>query len=170
MVELLLGDITAIKADAVVNAANRMLAGGGGVDGAIHRAGGPVIMAECRQIIQQRGFIETGQVVSTSAGNLEASYVLHTVGPVYDPSQPGLMNRQLAMCYTNALRLAVTLGCRSVAFPNISTGVYGFPKQSAALVATRTVEEYLGATPAELKIFYVCYDEENYRLYSEILR
>jgi O-acetyl-ADP-ribose deacetylase (regulator of RNase III) len=136
---LVQGDITEQEVDAVVNAANSSLLGGGGVDGAIHRAGGPAILDECRRLRAERfpDGLPTGRAVATTAGNLPATWVIHTVGPVYaehdDPS--GL----LASCHTEALRIADELGARTVAFPAISTGVYGYPVEEAALVALSAV-------------------------------
>jgi O-acetyl-ADP-ribose deacetylase (regulator of RNase III) len=133
------GDITREETDAVANAANEGLRGGGGVDGAIHRAGGPSIMAECRKI----GFCPTGQAVVTTGGDLKAKYVIHTVGPVYRGGTRG-EEKLLASCYTECLRQAVSRGLKSIAFPSISTGVYGYPVDEAARVS-------LGATIAFLK-------------------
>lgn len=136
--ELVHGDITNERVDAIVNAANSRLAGGGGVDGAIHRAGGPAIMAECDSLRDERGGCPTGEAVATTAGRLNARYVIHTVGPVWGGGTRG-EPELLARCYANSLRLADERGCRSVAFPSISTGVYRFPIERAARIALRTV-------------------------------
>ncbi|MBO8157078.1 MAG: O-acetyl-ADP-ribose deacetylase [Bacillaceae bacterium] len=163
-IEVIKGDITKIKADAIVNAANEQLAGGGGVDGAIHRAGGPAIMAECRQI----GGCPTGQAVITTAGNLPAKKVIHTVGPIWK----GGHHREeelLANCYKQSLKLALVHGLCTVAFPNISTGVYDYPKKEAANVAIQTVRDFTKENEGLEKVIFVCFDDENYQLYSEHL-
>jgi O-acetyl-ADP-ribose deacetylase (regulator of RNase III) len=140
-IALLEGDITRQEVDAVVNAANRQLLGGGGVDGAIHRAGGPAILAACRELRRTRypEGLPTGQAVATTAGDLPARWVIHTVGPVYAKSED--RSALLASCHTEALRVADELGARNVAFPAISTGVYGYPLEEAAPVAIRAVRE-----------------------------
>jgi O-acetyl-ADP-ribose deacetylase (regulator of RNase III) len=140
-IALLEGDITRQEVDAVVNAANRQLLGGGGVDGAIHRAGGPAILAACRELRRTRypDGLPTGQAVATTAGDLPARRVIHTVGPVYAKSED--RSALLASCHTEALRVADELGARNVAFPAISTGVYGYPLEEAAPVAIRAVRE-----------------------------
>ena len=125
-IELIKADITKIKANAIVNAANSSLLGGGGVDGAIHRAGGPQILEECKAIRNRQGKCNTGEAVVTTAGNLPAKYVIHTVGPIWN-NEVEKCSEQLANCYINSLKLAETLDVKTVAFPNISTGVYGFP-------------------------------------------
>src|SRR6478672_2182771 len=127
-IEVLMGDITKVEVDAIVNAANSSLMGGGGVDGAIHRAGGPAILAECKKIVDRQGGCETGEAVITTAGNLPAKYVIHTVGPVWSDSHQEEKERLLANCYGNAMRLAFAHNLKTIAFPNISTGVYHFPK------------------------------------------
>ncbi len=164
------GDITKLQSDAIVNAANSSLMGGGGVDGAIHKAGGPAILAECMEIRKKQGGCETGEAVITNAGNLPCKKVIHTVGPVF---QDGKQNEEalLANCYTNSLKLAVENGLRSVAFPNISTGVYRFPKPQAAQIAVSTVQNFVAANPeAFTEIIFICYDEENYSLYKRLLQ
>lgn len=160
-IEILRGDITTIKADAIVNAANSSLLGGGGVDGAIHRAGGPEILEECRAIVARQGGCKTGEAVLTTAGRLPARYVIHTVGPIWNGGQRN-EHRLLANCYRNALQLALDAGCQSVAFPNISTGVYRFPAAEAARVAVATVRTFLQAHEGALKVLLVCFDEVNY--------
>jgi O-acetyl-ADP-ribose deacetylase (regulator of RNase III) len=167
-IRIIKGDITKVPVDAVVNAANSSLLGGGGVDGAIHRAGGPEILEECRKIRARQGGCGTGEAVITTAGKLPAKYVIHTVGPVWRGGGQGEENL-LANAYRNSLRLAVEKGCRSVAFPNISTGVYGYPLQQAARVVHRTVKGFLEERADSLQeILFVCFDEENYRLYNEV--
>ena len=166
---LLKGDITKVEADAIVNAANTSLLGGGGVDGAIHQAGGPAILEECRAIRARQGGCETGEAVITNAGNLPASYVIHTVGPVWRPEVPLEMDRLLENCYINSLAIAKNENLKRIAFPNISTGAYHFPKERAAKVAIQAVRNFLN-TPCEIEeVIFVCFDQENYNLYGEIL-
>lgn len=164
---LIQGDITTLDVDAVVNAANSSLLGGGGVDGAIHRKGGPAILAACKEIRARQGKCPTGEAVITPAGELPARYVIHTVGPVWQGGQqdePTL----LANCYRNSLRLATSHGLKTLAFPNISTGVYGYPKDRAAEVALDTVRQFAEAEPCSVeKITFVCFDPENYQVYVE---
>jgi len=162
--ELIKGDITKMQVDAIVNAANSGLRGGGGVDGAIHRAGGPAIMEECRKI----GGCPTGEAVITTGGNLSAKYVIHTVGPEW---YGGHNNEEklLANAYKNSLKLALKNGIRSIAFPNISTGVYGFPKDKAARIAIETSRDFINTTKEKLNVFFICFDEENYLLYKNLL-
>lgn len=166
---LIKGDITTIKADAIVNAANSSLLGGGGVDGAIHRKGGGQILEECKAIRNKQGGCKTGEAVYTTAGLLPARYVIHTVGPVWNGGNRS-EGQLLANCYTNSLKLANELGVKSVAFPNISTGIYHFPKKEAAEIALNTI---LGFPEADNKtveeVIFVCFDDENYRLYNELL-
>jgi len=168
-IELIKGDITKIKADAIVNAANSSLMGGGGVDGAIHRAGGPAIIEECRQIIAKQGSCKTGEAVITTAGNLPAKFVIHTVGPVWTD---GKKNEAvlLAACYQNSLELAIKHKLYSIAFPNISTGIYGYPKKEAAKIAINTVTKFLDQTDSITKVYFVCFDEGNYQLYDSLIQ
>ncbi|OKL40522.1 O-acetyl-ADP-ribose deacetylase [Pontibacter flavimaris] len=169
MLEVQQGDITKVEVDAVVNAANSSLLGGGGVDGTIHRAGGPAILEECRQIRAKQGGCPTGEAVITTAGKLPARFVIHTVGPVWNGGSKGEPDL-LANCYRNSLRLAGENGVESIAFPNISTGVYGYPKDKAAKVAVETVKSYLQEHNLSIKrVVFVCFDEENYRLYQELI-
>jgi O-acetyl-ADP-ribose deacetylase (regulator of RNase III) len=168
-ITLRIGDITRIKVDAIVNAANSSLLGGGGVDGAIHRAGGPAILEECKLIRNKQGGCKTGQAVITTAGNLPASKVIHTVGPVWNGGNNG-ERELLAQCYTNTLKLAVQNNLKTVAFPNISTGVYHFPKKEAAAIATRYVAEFINDHPCALnEVIFVCFDEENANIYQKLL-
>ncbi|MEY1637938.1 O-acetyl-ADP-ribose deacetylase [Tenuifilum osseticum] len=163
-IELVLGDITQMDVDAIVNAANESLLGGGGVDGAIHRAAGPQLLEECRAI----GGCPTGEARITKGYNLNARYVIHTVGPIW---RGGQHNETLLLrhAYVNSLKLAQKHGLKSIAFPNISTGVYHFPKQSAAQIAIRAVEEFVTKNPLPERVVFVCFDQENYNIYREIL-
>lgn len=167
-IELIKGDITALEVDAIVNAANSSLLGGGGVDGAIHKAGGRQILEECIAIRNSQGGCDTGEAVITGGGLLKARFVIHTVGPVWQGGSND-EDRLLSNCYTNSLRLAEENSIRTIAFPNISTGVYGFPKERAGEIAVRTVEGYLGRTDAFDKVIFVCFGEDNYKLYSKLL-
>jgi O-acetyl-ADP-ribose deacetylase (regulator of RNase III) len=163
-IQIIQGDITKLEVDAIVNAANSSLMGGGGVDGAIHRAGGPVILDECREIIARQGRCETGNAVITSGGNLPAKYVIHTVGPVWhggNNNEPKLLEN----AYLNSLKIAVENGIETIAFPNISTGIYGFPKEKAAEIAIQTVAKYLAENEQVRLVYFVCFDQENYELY-----
>lgn len=161
--EVLQGDITKVPADAIVNAANTSLMGGGGVDGAIHRAGGPAILEDCMKIVARQGGCKTGEAVITTAGNLPATYVIHTVGPVWNGGHKNEAGK-LADCYRNSLQLAVENKCRTIAFPNISTGVYRFPKAAAARIAVATVSEFLSQTDEIERVIFVCFDAESYAL------
>jgi len=161
--QVLQGDITKIKVDAIVNAANSSLMGGGGVDGAIHRAGGPAILEECRKIVAKQGGCKTGDAVITTAGNLPAKFVIHTVGPVWHGGKSGEAEK-LASCYKNSLQLAVENGCKTIAFPNISTGIYGYPKAGAAAIAVTTVMSFLKSSTAIEQVIFVCFDAENLAL------
>ena len=167
-IELIKADITKIKVDAIVNAANSSLMGGSGVDGAIHRAGGPAILEECRKIIAKQGSCKTGEAVVTTAGNLPAKYVIHTVGPVWNGGKRNEVEL-LAACYKHSLQLALQYKLSSIAFPNISTGVYGFPKKQAAEIAIDTVTEFLKQNDFLDKVYFVCFDEENYQLYRLLI-
>ncbi|MCO6476036.1 MAG: O-acetyl-ADP-ribose deacetylase [Phaeodactylibacter sp.] len=168
-IELVQGDITKMEVDVVVNAANSSLMGGGGVDGAIHRAGGPGILEECKEIRAERGKLPTGQAVITTAGKMPAKRVIHTVGPVWGQQSEEKSDELLADCYRNSLELAVKNGLKTVAFPNISTGVYGFPKERAAEVAIEAVVDFLDADDSLEKVYFVCFDDENYGLYEKKL-
>lgn len=163
-IELVLGDITQMDVDAIVNAANESLLGGGGVDGAIHRAAGPQLLEECRAI----GGCPTGEARITKGYKLKARHVIHTVGPIW---RGGQQNETLLLrnAYVNSLSLAQKHGLKSIAFPNISTGVYHFPKQSAAQIAIRAVEEFTAQNRFPERVVFVCFDQENYNIYKEIL-
>ena len=147
-----------------MNAANKSLLGGGGVDGAIHRAAGPELLAECRTL----GGCPTGQARLTRGYQLPARYVIHTVGPVWKGGNHG-EKELLSSCYRESLQLADRQGLRSIAFPNISTGVYGFPKEPAARIAILTVREFLEARP-EMEVSFFCFDAENYAIYQSLLK
>lgn len=166
---LIEGDITKQKVDAIVNAANSSLMGGGGVDGAIHRAGGPAIMEECRQIIAWQGRCGTGEAVITTGGNLSVRFVIHTVGPVWHGGNSN-EDELLENAYSNSLQLALENGVETIAFPNISTGVYGFPKERAAEIAVKTVTKFLAENEQIRKAYFVCFDQENYELYKAVLK
>jgi len=164
-IEIIIGDITTIGVDAIVNAANSSLMGGGGVDGAIHRAGGPGIVRECRVIVARQGNCPTGHAVITTAGRLPARYVIHTVGPVWRGGGHGEAGL-LASCYRASLRLAAENGCSSIAFPGISTGVYGYPKDQAALIAMRTVLHHDPQPPLQ-QVLFVAFDRAYFDLLVE---
>jgi O-acetyl-ADP-ribose deacetylase (regulator of RNase III) len=167
-IKLIQGDITKLEVDAIVNAANSSLMGGGGVDGAIHRAGGPAILAECREIVARQGGCATGDAVITSGGNLPVKYVIHTVGPIWrggNNNEPKLLEN----AYRNSLKLAAEKGIETIAFPNISTGVYGFPKDRAAQIAVHTVQEFLKENTQIRQVYFVCFDRENFDLYQLLL-
>jgi O-acetyl-ADP-ribose deacetylase len=168
-IEITRGDITKQKADAIVNAANSSLLGGGGVDGAIHRAGGPAILEECKQIIARQGRCPTGEAVITTGGNLSAKFVIHTVGPVWHGGRNDEPEK-LGNCYKNSLRLAAENNLKTIAFPNISTGIFGYPREQAAHVAVKTVTEYLESDSFIVKVYFVCFDEENFQLYRSLLK
>ena len=157
-IELAQGDITSFEADAVVNAANSSLLGGGGVDGAIHRAGGPAILEECRRL----GGCETGQAKATTAGRLAARYVIHTVGPVWHGGESG-EDELLASCHRSSLELAASLGCSTVAFPAISTGAYGFPVERAARLALAATAAAIGELE---RVTFVLFDRHAYDAFA----
>lgn len=165
-IKLIKGDITKIEVDAIVNAANTSLLGGGGVDGAIHRIGGKAILEACQDIRNRQGKCKTGEAVITTAGNLPAKKVIHTVGPVYNGGKRVEKEKgALANCYKNSLLLAKENDLCSIAFPNISTGIYKFPKELAAQIAIKIVKEI-----SEIEtVYFVCFDDENYNIYNSIL-
>jgi len=163
--EAVQGDITRLKVDAIVNAANRSLLGGGGVDGAIHRAAGPQLVEECGTL----GGCETGEAKITAGYNLPARHVIHTVGPVWHGGTQD-EDRLLADCYGNSLRLAVENNIKTIAFPAISTGVYRFPSERACNIAVKTVSEFLAQHPAIEKVIFCCFDTATYKLYLDKLK
>lgn len=167
--DVVLGDITSIEVDAIVNAANPSLMGGGGVDGAIHRAAGPSLLEECRTVVAAQGECAPGDAVITGAGNLPARHVIHTVGPIWTADAPEEHDLVLASCYERSLELADAHGVTSIAFPNISTGVYGFPKPRAAGVAVGAVRSALPQLTTVSLVTFVCFDEENRDLYMRLL-
>ena len=162
------GDITQVRVDAIVNAANTSLLGGGGVDGAIHRAGGPSILEECMQIRNAQGGCPVGESVITTAGKLPAKFVIHTVGPVWSGNHSE-ENQLLASCYRNSLLIAVQNHVKTLAFPNISTGIYRFPKNAAAEIAVHEVKQFISDDDSLELILFVCFDEENYAIYTRLL-
>ncbi len=164
------GDITAFDGDAIVNAANSRLVGGGGVDGAIHRAGGPTILEECRRWVDRHGALPTGEAMITGAGELPARFVIHTVGPVWGQHDPTTAASLLASCYRRSLDLAAENDCARVAFPNISTGVFGFPKQDAAETAVAAVHDWITTGSVVDEIVFVSFNEENHEIYRSIMR
>ncbi|AWH86102.1 O-acetyl-ADP-ribose deacetylase [Flavobacterium album] len=168
-IKLVKGDITKMETDAIVNAANSSLLGGGGVDGAIHIAGGKAILDECIAIRNRQGGCRTGEAVITTGGRLKAKYVIHTVGPVWNGGKSG-EEELLKSAYANSMKLAVKNGIETIAFPNISTGIYHFPKDKAAKIAIGTVSDFLAENDIIKEVIFVCFDEENYKFYDDILR
>lgn len=163
-IEIFLGDITSLKVDAIVNAANKTLLGGGGVDGAIHRAAGPALLSECRRL----NGCQTGEAKITSGYHLPARFIIHTVGPVWSGG-----NREeavlLTSCYRNCLELAWQKGLKSIAFPAISTGIYGYPLPAAALIAVEEVKRFLLQNKTLERIIFVCFDQITFAIYHKIL-
>lgn len=168
ILHIIQGDITTQNSDAIVNAANSSLMGGGGVDGAIHRAGGPAILAECKQIVANQGRLPTGQAVITTAGNMPSKYVIHTVGPVY---KDGNSNEavQLAAAYQNCLILGSEKKLQSLCFPSISTGVYAYPVEKAAKIALNTIIEFSRQNDQIKTIRFVLFDDRTFSAYQNNL-
>lgn len=164
-IEALLGDITTLKVDAIVNAANSSLLGGGGVDGAIHRAAGPRLLEECRTLNGCR----TGEAKLTKGYNLPAKYVIHTVGPIYNPNIKDKMAELLAECYRNSIRLADEYGCKSIAFPAISTGVYRYPLRDATEIAVKETLDSLKLHNGIERVIFCCFDRFTLETYNDIL-
>lgn len=163
-IELLKTDITKLNVDAIVNAANKTLLGGGGVDGAIHRAAGPELLQECKSL----NGCETGDAKITKGYNLPAKYVIHAVGPVWHDGSKD-EEPKLRSCYHKSLEIAKKNNCKTIAFPNISTGIYGYPKKEAAKTAISAVKEFLEKDTDISKVIFVCFDEENYNIYEQLL-
>lgn len=169
-VEVKKGDITEEGVDAIVNAANSSLMGGGGVDGAIHRKGGPVILKECKEIretVYPDG-LPTGEAVITTGGDLPADYVIHTVGPVWHGGKKG-EEESLKKCYENSLKIALEHKCKTVAFPAISTGVYGYPKELAARVSSKAVADFLEKNKDVEKVIFVFFSEDDRKVFLQNL-
>jgi O-acetyl-ADP-ribose deacetylase (regulator of RNase III) len=162
-IKFIKGDITRQKADAIVNAANSSLMGGGGVDGAIHRAGGPGILEECKKVIKKIGRLETGKAVITTGGDLLAKYVIHTVGPIYKKAQE--QAQELRSCYIESLKLAASKGLKTIAFPSISTGAYRYPLSEAAPIAVRAVKDFLKNKTSIEQVYFVLFNYETYEAY-----
>jgi O-acetyl-ADP-ribose deacetylase len=163
------GDITQETTDAIVNAANSSLMGGGGVDGAIHRAGGPAILEQCKQIVARQGQLPPGEAVATTGGRLAAKYVIHTVGPIWSGGQKG-ESGVLERCYRNSIRVADELRLRSVSFPSISTGAYGYPIREAASVAVKAVIHALKQLATPSVVTFVLFDERTHEQYVNAAR
>jgi O-acetyl-ADP-ribose deacetylase len=164
-IKLIKGDITKLQVDAIVNAANTSLLGGGGVDVAIHAAAGPKLLVECKTL----GGCEVGEAKITKGYNLPARFVVHTVGPIWQGGSQNEANL-LKNCYMNSLKLAEENNIKTIAFPNISTGVYGYPKEEAAKIAVSTVKEYLATHSKIEEVKFVCFNDENYNLYNKLLK
>ncbi|GAA5107828.1 ADP-ribose-binding protein [Orbus sasakiae] len=167
-IKIIQGDITKIAVDAIVNAANSSLLGGSGVDGAIHRVGGKQILEECQKIRARQGGCKVGDAVITSAGNLPAKYVIHTVGPRWNDGNNNEVNL-LKNCYLNCFKLAYDNNVTTISFPNISTGIYKFPKNKAAEIALRIIKESLNKYLSIEKVNIVCYESDNYNIYCSLI-
>lgn len=163
--EIYKGDITKLKVDAIVNAANTSLLGGGGVDGAIHRAAGPELLEFNRKL----GGCRTGEAKISPGFNLPAKFIIHTVGPVWNGGKNN-EDKLLANCYNNSLKLAIENGVKTIAFPAISTGVYRFPLERATKIVMNEVKKFLEKNGSIEKVVFVCFDEETYRVYNKILK
>jgi O-acetyl-ADP-ribose deacetylase len=168
-VSIIQGDITHPATDAIVNAANSGLMGGGGVDGAIHRAGGPAILEECRKIVARQGRLPTGQAVITTAGNMKAGHVIHTVGPMWHGGRQGEAEL-LASAYKESLKLANANNFSSISFPSISTGAYGYPVDQASRIALKTVVAFLAKATSIKEVVFVLFDSTTFEAYAIALR
>lgn len=164
------GDITVLEVDAIVNAANTTLMGGSGVDGAIHKMGGSQILEECMAIQKRQGGCPPGEAVITTGGKLKAKFVIHTVGPIWTGENHEEEENLLANAYSNSLSLAVTNMVKTIAFPNISTGTYRFPKRRAAEIAIGSVRDFLGKDQSLEQVIFCCFDQENVTIYNELLK
>ena len=164
-IEIIIGDITTMKVDAIVNAANTSLLGGGGVDGAIHRKGGELILEECQKIRNRQGGCKVGKSVITNAGNLPSNKVIHTVGPKWNDGNSN-EDEKLESCYITSLQIAEENKLKTIAYPSISTGIYKFPKERAAEIAVKTVKKWKENSIE--KVIFVCYDEKNYKIYKNL--
>jgi len=162
------GDITRQTTDAIVNAANSSLMGGGGVDGAIHRAGGPAILEECKQIVSRQGRLPTGQAVITTAGNMKTRHVIHTVGPIWHGGSQGEAEL-LSSAYRESLKLAAENKLSSISFPSISTGVYSYPLDEASPIASKTVASFLSETSSIKEVVFVLFDSRTFDAYAAAL-
>jgi O-acetyl-ADP-ribose deacetylase (regulator of RNase III) len=168
-IHVIFGDITQQKVDAIVNAANETRLGGGGVDGAIHSAAGEKLELACRKLHEEKGGCKTGDAVITTGGNLSAKFVIHTVGPVWHGGKQQEAEL-LFHAYLNSLRLASKNRIKTIAFPNISTGIYGFPKEQASKIAVSTIVDFLNNNKTSIeKVIFVCFDQENYEIYKELV-
>lgn len=168
-IELIKADITKLEITAIVNAANSSLMGGGGVDGAIHKAAGPTLHEELMRVkFKLGGECKTGESVITNAGNMPSKYVIHTVGPVWKGGKND-EEKLLTKAYRNTLELAVDFNIKELAFPNISAGIYGYPKQEAAEIAVKTTRDFLKKNPVIERVVFVCFEEDNYDIYDKLL-
>lgn len=163
--EVIKADITTLHVDAIVNAANSTLLGGGGVDGAIHSAAGKELLEECKTL----NGCPTGEAKITGGYGLPAKYIIHTVGPVWKDGKSG-EDKLLASCYINCLNIASEHYIKTIAFPNISTGIYGFPKQRAGIIAVHTVQDFMKRPGCFEKVIFVCFDDENFQIYNKLIR
>jgi O-acetyl-ADP-ribose deacetylase len=168
-ISIIQGDITRQATDAIVNAANSGLMGGGGVDGAIHRAGGPAILEECRKIVDRQGRLPVGQAVITTAGNMKAKHVIHTVGPVWQGGRQGEAEL-LASAYRESLNLAAANNLSSISFPSISTGAYGYPVDQASRIALKTVAAFLAKATSIKEVVFILFDARTFDAYAIALR
>ncbi len=168
MIRLIQGDITKLKVDAIVNAANSSLSDGAGVNGAIQSAAGTTVLAECAEWIRKHGQCPTGSAMITNAGNLPCTYIIHAVGPVW---RNGYANEDVLLndAYQRALNIAFEHGIRSIAFPNISTGIYGFPKERAARIALDAVNDFMKSRDLPEEVIFCCFDEASYQIYTKLL-